>query len=64
MLLSHRVIKSGNMVVDTTTADIQTELKVQHIIETIQNTNPDRDAYHEEKVEMARFLKEAEEGMK
>ncbi len=61
MLLSHRVIKSGNMVVDTTTADIQTELKVQHIIETIQNTNPDRDAYHEEKLEMARFLKEAEE---
>lgn len=61
MQLSHRVIKAGNMAVAMTTADIQTELKVEHIIETIQNTNPERDAYHEEKLQMARFLKEAEE---
>lgn len=43
------------------TANIQTELRVEHIVETIQDTLPERDPFYEEKLRMARFLKEAEE---
>lgn len=61
MQLSPRIIKAQQMNINTTTANIQTELRVEHIIETIQNVNPERDAFYEDKLQMARFLKEAEE---
>ena len=61
MLLSPSVIKVGRMTVDPMTVDIQTEIKVAHIIETLQNSVPERDTFYEEKLQMARFLKEAEE---
>lgn len=61
MQLSPRIIKAKQMNINATTANIQTELRVEHIIETIQTVNPERDAFYEDKVRMARFLKEAEE---
>lgn len=61
MQLSPRIIKAKQMNINMTTANIQTELRVEHIIETIQNVSPERDAFYEDKLQMARFLKEAEE---
>lgn len=61
MQLSPRIIKAQHLDLNVTTANIQTELRVEHMIETLQHVDPERDPFYEDKLRMARFLQEAEE---
>lgn len=61
MQLSPRIIKAQQLDLNATTANIQTELRVEHIIDTLKNAHLERDPFHDDKLRMARFLKVAEE---